>query len=195
MKLLVALIAFGIGLTAVPAAMAEEAESGPGSPVVSPENLTTFSHRNPDRSLPAVVSELSVGQRSILEAQRREVRDLLARKLGILHLSGDTSDLNALQALYSRKVLKDNQVTEWQAVGVVFGDILAKEFSLKWVTYQDERGVSKALQWRDTRNFVFPLTMFSKRLQFGEALDMKAIYLEVSQDIRDFIAYETRING
>ena len=77
-------------------------------------------------------------------------------------------------------------------MGVVFGDILAAQFNLHWVSYRDKEGVSIALQYKDTQNFVFPVTVFSKRLLFGEKLDVRAIYNQIGKQIEAFIAYETR---
>ena len=60
------------------------------------------------------------------------------------------------------------------------------EFGLSWISYEDEAGISKALRWRDTDNFVFPITFFSKRIQFGETIDVKLLYDEISKEIKQF---------
>jgi len=138
-----------------------------------------------------VIEELSVGQRYLLKTQREEIKQLIARDLGVMSLQGDESDLDTFQALHDRRILKDNQVKEWQSVGILFGDILTNEFEdLEWVSYEDDRGASKALQWRDTQNFVFPVTVFSKRLEFGERLDTREVYEKIKRDIESFIEYE-----
>ncbi|MDE0990325.1 MAG: hypothetical protein OSA83_13970, partial [Pseudomonadales bacterium] len=49
--------------------------------------------------VPATVKELSLGQRYSLDTQRRETMDLIARRLGVLNLKGDKSDLKVLQNL------------------------------------------------------------------------------------------------
>lgn len=168
-------------------------------PPLSPEDLENYQFENrledQDTSPAPEIEPLSVGQKYLLDKQRREIKDLIARKLGILSLQGDKSDLKVLQALYDRGGLRDDQLPEWQAAGVMFGDILVKEFGLHWVSYEDELGASKALQFRDTRNFVFPITVFSKRLGFGEKLDVEAIYQKIKADIEAFKAYEQRLSG
>jgi len=178
MKRMMLLVTFMLPLLAM---AAEETET----PTMSPDQLQNYPFEG-QPSPPPEIGDLSVGQQYMMKTQRQEVRDLLSQRLGIVQLKGDTSDLHALQQLYDRKVLKDDAVREWQAVGVVFGDILANEFDLHWVRYADEAGVSKALQWKDTRNFVFPVTLFSKRLQFGEKIDMQAVYDKLSKDIGAF---------
>lgn len=168
-------------------------------PPLSPEDLENYQFNdrfeNQDTSPAPEIEPLSVGQKYLLDKQRREVRDLIARKLGILSLQGDKSDLKVLQALYDRGGLEDDQLLEWQTAGVMFGDILVNEFGLHWVSYEDELGASKALQFRDTRNFVFPITVFSKRLGFGEKIDVEAIYQKIKADVEAFKAYEQRLSG
>ena len=137
-----------------------------------------------------VVDDLSLGQRYALNAQRREMEDLIARRLGVLGLKGDASALKILRSLIERKVMRSADVRQWQGMGVVFGDILAKEFGLHWVSYEDDLGVSKALRWRRTENYVFPVTIFSKRVQFKEKIDVHSIYNKIQSDIESFKAFE-----
>lgn len=177
---------------AVQATAAEEAEAE-RLPVVTPGQLDNFQFRTNSQAPEARIEELSVSQRHIMNVQRREARDLFARELGILHFDGRRSDLGTLQRLVDRQVLGDDKQREWQSVGVLFGDILVREMGLHWVSYEDERGISKALQWRKTKNFVFPVTVFSKRAQYGEDIEVQVIYEAISADIEAFIARETRL--
>ncbi len=101
-------------------------------------------------------------------------------------MKGMKSDLAYFQALVDQRVLRPEQTEEWQALGVVFGDLLVNEFGLRWVSYEDELGASKALRWRKTDNFVFPVTVFSKRVQFGEKIDVTEIYNTLEAEIVRF---------
>ncbi len=139
---------------------------------------------------PITVKELSLGQRYALNTQRREIADLIARRLGIMTLKGDASDLKTLQSLIDRKVMATADVRQWQSMGIVFGDVLAKEFGLHWVSYEDDLGTSKALRWRTTENYVFHVTMFSKRVQFREKIDVNGVYEKIAEDIERFKAFE-----
>lgn len=139
---------------------------------------------------PAIVKDLSLGQRYVLSTQRREIEDLVARRLGILKLREDKTDLKSLQGLIDRKAVISTETRELQGMGIVFGDVLVKEFGLHWVSYEDDLGVSKALRWRKTDNYVFPVTFFSKRTQFGEKIDIAAVFEKISLDIERFKAYE-----
>lgn len=141
---------------------------------------------------PFRVTQLNVGQRTILDGQRRVVSDLMLRHLGVSRLKGKTADLNHFQALIQKKAIRSDDVTSWQALGVVFGDFLAERHGLTWVVYEDELGASKALRWRDTDNFVFPVTVFSKRMQFNETPEPHAIYADLTAVITSFKALEAR---
>ena len=155
---------------------------------LTPDELEQYEFEVEDT--PATVSDLSLGQRYALSTQRREIEDLVARRLGVLKLKGDKSDLKVLQDLVDRKAIRSTDIREWQGVGIVFGDILVTEFGLHWVSYEDDIGTSKALRWRETQNFVFPVTMFSKRVQFNEKIDVLAVYSKLEEDIERFKAFE-----
>ena len=140
--------------------------------------------------VPATVKELSLGQRYSLDTQRRETMDLIARRLGVLNLKGDKSDLKVLQNLVDRKAIGRDDVRGLQSLGIVFGDVLVSEYGLSWVSYEDDVGTSKALRWKKTENYVFPVTLFSKRVQFKENINMTGVFEEIGAEVEQFIAYE-----
>ena len=161
-----------------------------GLPELTPEELEQyeFDVKKSDTK----ISDLTVGQQYVLRNQRTEVKDLVARKLGVLSLRGDQRDLPVLQKLVDQKLIKKRDVREWQGLGIVFGDILAAEFDLHWVSYEDERGVSKSLRWQKTENYVFAVTLFSKRVQFEEEIELQAVFDKLSVDIAQFKEFERK---
>ena len=159
-----------------------------GLEALTPEQLENYEFDIEETQ--ATVTDLSLGQRYVLNTQRREINDLIARRLGVLALKGDRSDLGVLQKLVERKAIRSADVRALQGLGIVFGDILVTEFGLHWVSYEDDVGTSKALRWRDTENYVFPVTLFSKRAQFNEKIDVPAVFDKLASDIKGFKAYE-----
>ena len=159
-----------------------------GDPVqaLTEKELQTYQFSNPAKITQVTVKELNVGQQFTLDKDRREFTNLLHRQLGIRQLSGDRSDLKSIQQVIDKKMLTADQVREWQSVGVVFGDILSKEFGLSWISYEDEMGVSKALRWRSTENYVFPITLFSKRIRFKQKIDVYEVYDKLHGEINVF---------
>lgn len=178
------IIALVAGLSLAGTGYGAEREIPSNVPILSPDELEDYQFQTDEA--PPTINELSVAQRAVLSAQRRQIKDLFARQLGILQFDGDKRDLRHLQRLADKGILSDDDILKWQKVGVIFGDILVEEFDLEWVSYEDERGKSKALQWRDTMNFVFPITLFSRRVEYGEEIDVKEIYNKVAEDIKGF---------
>ena len=160
--------------------------SEPPVQTLTPEELENYQFASPPADDKEVIKPLNVGQMEIMNAQRRSVRELFIRKLGILSLKGDKRDLPMLQQLVDRRLIHAREVKEWQAIGVYFGDILVREFGLHWVVYEDKLGSSKALQWRSTENYVFPVTLFSKRNYFNEKIIMEDIYRKLEGEVERF---------
>lgn len=156
---------------------------------LTPEELERYQFD--ETETPYTVSELNIGQRYILDRHRTSAKDLMARHLGFSQFSGNLVDLERLQALVDRGVVKDADVSGWQALGVVFGDVLVRQHGLRWVVFEDEVGSSKALQWGKTDNFIFPVTVFSKRVQFNEAVEVEPLYRTLSKTIEEFKAYQS----
>ncbi len=157
---------------------------------LTPAELENYQFRNREKEVKARVSDLTLGQQYTLDNQRRSIEEMMSRRLGMQKLKGTRDDLKIFQQLVDRRVIKPASIREWQALGVVFGDVLANEFGLHWVSYEDDLGVSKALQWKNTDNFVFPVTLFSKRVQFREKIDVAKIFGKIEQDIAAFKRYE-----
>lgn len=122
------------------------------------------------------VEDLSVLDRQYMTQQRSLVQDLAERHLG-RSLSGDRErDLETLQALLDDRVVRPDQTRELQAMGVVLGDLLASDLGMHWVVYTDEVGRSRALRLRETDNFLFPITMISRRREAGNETPVQEIY-------------------
>ena len=153
---------------------------------LSPEELAEYQFD--DSEISFEVSDINLGQRAIMERKRRQIRDLMQRHLGSDRLRGDDADLVRFQQLIDDQRIRSSDVSTWQALGIAFGDLLVARHGLQWVVYEDEYGASKALRWRETDNFVFPVTLFSKRVQFEEAIDVMNLYAELSQTITSFEA-------
>jgi len=114
--------------------------------------------------------------REFMEQQRARVDELARVNLGRqLHATLD-NDLGILQALLDRRLVKPDQTLELQAMGVVMGELLAQELSMHWVIYEDKHGRSRALQMNKSENFLFPMTMISRRAEAGARVDVRAIY-------------------
>jgi len=170
----------------------ESAEKGGGNvSVLTPEQLESFQFENLAEEEIVIVKDLNTGQQYTLDSDRRAMKELVTRKLGILSFNQNLKDLEVIQKLIDRKVIRQAEIREWQSLGVVFGDVLAEELDLHWVSYQDDLGVSKALRWKKTENYLFPVTMFSKRVKFKDEIDVNAMFRTLKLDVEAFMRYES----
>ncbi|MBJ37490.1 MAG: hypothetical protein CMD83_03345 [Gammaproteobacteria bacterium] len=171
-------------------ASGEEGAGGAPVPLLSEEELTNYPFSIPVDETPPKVEEMSVGEQFILDSQRSDIEDLVARKLGVLYMKRSREDLPTLQRLVDGGHIPTSRTKDWQSLGIVFGDILAEELDLRWVIYEDELGKSRALQFGKTLSFVFPVTMFSKRVQFGQSINIPDVYRKVEAEVAGFAAHE-----
>ena len=117
-------------------------------------------------------SELSHEESERLDQQRALVAATAKQRYGTAALSRTKKDLPILQRLIDDKVFKKSQTYEWQSLGVVFGDVLASELSLRWVMITDEYGTDPTLRFKNTSININALTMLSKRVERDESVDV-----------------------
>jgi hypothetical protein len=122
------------------------------------------------------IGELSAMDRQYMAQQRTDLDDLAAARLGRQFSGNKTADLDLLQQLLDRRIVRSDQTRELQAMGVVMGDLLAAELGMHWVIYEDRQGRSRALRYRETDEYLFPITMISRRREVGNDSPVAAIY-------------------
>jgi hypothetical protein len=130
---------------------------------------------------PASAQEARIGELSFLDrqwmAQQRELlEELTTRHFGRTFNGTADNDLQLLQELLDRRLVRDDQTRELQAMGVVMGDLLAADLGLHWVVYEDEKGRSRALRDGNSDNYLFPITMISRRREAGNQTPVAEIY-------------------
>ncbi|MEM8659923.1 MAG: DUF3806 domain-containing protein [Pseudomonadota bacterium] len=122
------------------------------------------------------IDELSPLDRQFMAQQRATIEDLAALKLG-RRINGDTqNDLEILQLLLDRRFVRSDQTQELQAMGVILGDLLATDLDMHWVLYIDALGRSRALRYKNTEEYLFPITMISRRREVGNDTPVAEIY-------------------
>ena len=122
-----------------------------------------------------LVSGLSSLEKKYMEAQKSLV-DELARSMG-QSFNGDLDhDIELLQLLLDSKKIKNDMTPELQAMGYVLGDLLANELDMHWVIYKDYLGRSRALRYKSSNNFLFPVTMISRRREVNNLTSVAKIF-------------------
>lgn len=122
------------------------------------------------------ISQLSFLDHQYMGQQRTTLDDLARSRLGRQFNGSKDHDLGLLQALLDQNVVRGDQTKELQAMGVIMGELLAQELSLHWVIYEDNIGRSRALRYRETENYLFPMTMISRRREAGNLSPVSDIY-------------------
>lgn len=124
----------------------------------------------------ARIGELSALDRQYMAQQRTRLNDLAASGLGRRFNGTKAADLQLLQLLLDKRLVKPDQIRELQAMGVIMGDLLAEDLGMHWVIYEDRQGRSRALRYRETSEYLFPITMISRRRQVGNDTPVAEIY-------------------
>jgi hypothetical protein len=121
------------------------------------------------------LSPLSAIDRQYMDSQRSRINDLTLGEYGGRCCRRE-AELDYLQRLLDDRVVTGDDIEELQAMGILLGDLLASELDLHWTVYEDARGRSRALQYGETENFLFPVTMISRRRSAGDQTPVTEIY-------------------
>lgn len=113
---------------------------------------------------------------SYLQQGHDRIEELTQKHFGSRLQGIPDHDLKLLQRLLDDKRVKASDRRLLQDMGIVFGGLLQKQFDLKWLIYEDKSGPSRALQLKHTNNFLFPITMISRRAETGLSVDVAGLY-------------------
>lgn len=127
-------------------------------------------------------SELSDADQARLDSQRQIVVSALKQRYGVSTLRKDKTDLTLLQRLLDDKVFSPTQTIELQSMGVVFGDVLASKLGLRWIMITDEYGTDPTLQIPGTQFIFNALTMISKRVEQGRAVNVDWLFRVIEEE-------------
>jgi hypothetical protein len=111
-------------------------------------------------------------------AEQRDRIEQLAYRLG-RNLSGkEDRDIDTLQRIIDERLIATDDTLSLQALGVVLGDLLADRLDMDWVVYRDRLGRSRALRYKQTEVYLFPITMISRRHGVGNHRRIRSVYDE-----------------
>ena len=116
-----------------------------------------------------VYRDLSKDSVAHMERQRAFVAELVQKSALKHKLTGTSADLDLLQEILEKKLLKKEETWKLQSLGIVLGDALVEmEPGLHWMEVTDVWGTDPALLYKGTTYQLNPLTMISKRVEEGE---------------------------
>jgi len=129
------------------------------------------------------VEDLGVLEERRIDRQRAAVVEFARRRVGAEPGDGSLDDLRILQQIVDDRILRRDQTYELQALGVVLGDVMAKQLGLRWVVVDDQYGRTRALRYGTGDDVFFPITMISKRYERGLDVDVRALYSDVEAQV------------
>jgi uncharacterized protein DUF3806 len=132
-----------------------------------------------------IFSELRAEDKQHLEQKRALIAQVAKQRYGTPALTKSKTDIPILQRLLDDKVFKKSQTYELQSLGVVFGDVLASEFPLRWVMITDEYGTDPTLRYKETSVNINALTMISKRVEKDEPVDVSELLRKTGEALSD----------
>jgi hypothetical protein len=118
-----------------------------------------------------------------LKTRNQEVERLLQYRYKGVSLSKSQPDLALLQRLIDDGVPAKTETYKLQSLGLVLGEVFAKELGFHWVVVEDQYGRDLALQYEKTSIIVFPLTMISKRVEAGEKPKVATLFEATKKDL------------
>lgn len=133
---------------------------------------------------PPTIGELSFLDRQFMDRQRSRLEELTRSEYGSGFTGRTDHDLALLQRILDDELVGPDQTAELQAMGLVLGELLAEELDMHWVIYSDEVGRSRALRYRDSDLYLFPMTMISRRWEAGAKTPVEEIYSKAVETVR-----------
>jgi hypothetical protein len=133
-----------------------------------------------------LIEPLTAVDRQFMAEQRMRVEQL-ANRLGRGLTGVVDRDLDTLQRILDERMVPAEDTLTLQAMGVVFGDLLGERLDMDWVVYRDSKGRSRALRYRQTDVYLFPVTMISRRQEGGSERRLKPLFDDTVRDTRPLL--------
>lgn len=129
---------------------------------------------------------LGAGWSAQFDKQRGLIRSEVQRRYGFV-LTTSEADVPFLQRLVDDKVYAKQQTFELQAIGVCFGDVLAKKLGLEWVLITDQWGTDPTLRYKTTGISINALTMVSKRVEESRQVNLQQLFSALVPQMEEMI--------
>jgi hypothetical protein len=104
-------------------------------------------------------------------------------------LSGNESDLDAIQSVLDSRIIEPEATYSLQALGIAFGKVFVENHDhYDWWMVEDEYGRDPAVRYKETTLLIFPQTMISKRVEDGKLVNVHEIYEGVARHAEDLLS-------
>ncbi len=145
----------------------------------------TYKHQQEKK---VTITDLSWMDKNKSEKELQKINELAQTKLGA-RIHQDLSDIDLLQRIVDKELVKNDDSATQQAMGLVLGNVMLADFpnTLEWKIYEDAIGRSRALCVKGTQECMFPITMLSRRMEVGTKPNVQKIYDDSVELMKEFL--------
>ncbi|MEO0476410.1 MAG: DUF3806 domain-containing protein [Planctomycetota bacterium] len=141
----------------------------------------------PSDSSEITISDLSSSDITRLAEMRAKVESYWPDNIPKERYGEPIGKLALLDRMFQEAQVDRENTYLLHSMGVVLGDVIAEEFGLEWVAYQDQYGHEIALQVPGKSITLFPKTMISKRIEDGEDVRVAGLYEGLKEQLQQVI--------
>jgi hypothetical protein len=124
------------------------------------------------------ITPITAEERGMLALHVLRVDELAEAELDGRTLQNDETDLDLLQALLDGGTISQDDTHDLHCLGVVFGArVAAAVADVAWVMVEDAYGRDPALRYADTSLLAFPKAMIAKRVEDGEDVNVRELFV------------------
>ncbi|PWD51268.1 hypothetical protein C8046_11985 [Serinibacter arcticus] len=140
-----------------------------------------------DPATPALVVEpLDADWTENLTRMREWVASCVAGNDPPLDLAHVPTALSVIDALLADGIRAD-ETWKLQALGAVLGDAMARDLGVPWRLVTDQWGATLGLHLGG-EIVAYPLTMIAKRVEAGEPVDVRTLFVTATDHVRGLLA-------
>ena len=130
------------------------------------------------------VSEPTAEDQRYLEEAELYVLRLLRENYGTPSLTRTQDDLAKIQRLFEDQIIGPKDISAGACAGVVLGNVFTATTSMEWKRVADETfGDRIAIYSSQIAWTLYPIEMIPKRLEDGRAIDVLALYLDLTTSL------------
>ncbi|OMH38211.1 DUF3806 domain-containing protein [Motiliproteus sp. MSK22-1] len=99
---------------------------------------------------------------------------------------GSLNDLDLIQQALDSGEIAATDTIDLQTLGVPFGQLFINyNPGFSWWMVDDNIGRAPCIRYRETDLLLYPLTLISKRIEDGEVVDVKQLFINLSQQLEE----------
>ncbi len=129
------------------------------------------------------VDPLPADKAKWLADAERHILEILVQKYGAVRLDHTEADLLLCQRLIDDHVFNARQTLELQCLGVVLGNVLDTQTTMRWAVVTNNYGTRLALHDPKIGFTLYPVEMISQRVEDGRTVIMPQLYQTFVHDL------------